>query len=326
MSELLSVVVPIYNVEKYLDRCVLSILNQTYQNIEVILVDDGSPDNCPEICDKWAAQDARIQVIHKPNGGLSDARNAGLDVATGKYIAFVDSDDTIHPEMYATMIAQMEDTNARIACCGRYKVYGKKKIAAQNSKEKLTMTASEAIGRLLEGVVINEASWDKVYDRKLFKEIRFPKGEINEDLPIMPILFSKAKTIVHVGECYYNYFQNPGSITRTGYSDKMKVYIPHLQEVEKFIRGNYPELENALSTLMARYSCAMLYKIIDGPNQKRIYADDYAWYWKTFKDCVWPYIMNNAINKKDRILALAMRLGFGGLVSKLRILIKSSGK
>lgn len=323
MSELLSVVVPIYNVEKYLDRCVLSILNQTYQNIELILVDDGSPDNCPEICDKWKAQDDRIQVVHKPNGGLADARNAGFEAATGKYIAFVDGDDTVCPEMYSEMIARMEQTGAKIACCGKNKIYGTKTTQTQNSSRELIMTASEAIGRLLEGVSIDESACDKVFVRDLFDEIRFPKGEINEDLPIMPELFSRAGKIVHVAACYYNYFQNPGSITRSGYSAKMHVYIVHLTDIENFIRENYPELERSLSLLKARYTCSMLYRICD---EKKLYASDYDWYRKTFNSCVLPYIMDDNISKKNRILALAMRMGFGNLVSKLNALRKSYRK
>ena len=323
MSELLSVVVPIYNVEKYLDRCVLSILNQTYQNIELILVDDGSPDNCPEKCDKWKMQDTRIRVIHKPNGGLADARNAGLDVATGKYIAFVDSDDTIHPEMYAVMISKMEQNGAQIACCGKNKIYPDKLISTQNRKTELIMTASEAIGRLLEGVSIDESACDKVFVRSLFEGIRFPKGETNEDLPIMPGVFSEAKKVVHVAANYYNYFQNPGSITRSGYSSKMHVYISHLTNVENFIQEKYPELKQSLSILKARYACAMLYRIKD---EKKKYASDYMWYRKAFNESVWPYITNNAISKKNRILALAMRMGFGNLVSKMNALIKSHRK
>ena len=112
MGELISVIIPIYNVEAYLDECIASVIAQTYSNLEIILVDDGSPDNCPQMCDEWAAKDSRIRVIHKENGGLSDARNAGIDIATGEYIAFVDSDDWIVPEMYEKMLAALKTENA----------------------------------------------------------------------------------------------------------------------------------------------------------------------------------------------------------------------
>ena len=117
MGELISVIIPIYNVEAYLDECVQSILSQTHKQLEIILVDDGSPDGCPAMCDAWAEKDSRIRVIHKENGGLSDARNVGIDAATGDYIAFVDSDDWIVPEMYEKMLAALKKENADICAC-----------------------------------------------------------------------------------------------------------------------------------------------------------------------------------------------------------------
>ena len=114
---MISVIVPIYNVEKYVNKCVGSIVNQTYTNLEIILVDDGSPDRCPEICDEWAKKDSRIKVIHKKNGGLSDARNAGMKIASGDYIAFVDSDDWIAPEMYERLLMAIKNDNSDIAAC-----------------------------------------------------------------------------------------------------------------------------------------------------------------------------------------------------------------
>ena len=115
---LISVIVPIYKVEEYLDRCVESLINQTYKNLEIILVDDGSPDNCPQMCEAWAQKDSRIKVVHKENGGLSDARNAGFEVATGDIISFIDSDDWIEPEMFETMLSQMEKDDSDIVSCG----------------------------------------------------------------------------------------------------------------------------------------------------------------------------------------------------------------
>ena len=117
-SELISIIVPVYRVEPYLDRCVQSIVDQTYQNLEIILVDDGSPDNCPAMCDAWAAKDSRVKVIHKENGGLSDARNAGLAAAAGEYIGFVDSDDWISPDMYRLLYENMAEHGSDVSACG----------------------------------------------------------------------------------------------------------------------------------------------------------------------------------------------------------------
>ena len=126
--DLISVVIPVYKVEKFLNECVQSVLSQTYENLQVILVDDGSPDRCGEMCDKWADKDHRIQVIHKKNGGLSDARNAGLAVAAGAYIAFVDSDDWIAPQMYEVMLKTIKEQNADIVACGIVNTYGDRQI------------------------------------------------------------------------------------------------------------------------------------------------------------------------------------------------------
>ena len=116
-AELVSVVVPVYKVERYLDKCIGSIVKQTYTNLEIILVDDGSPDNCPQMCDEWAKKDARIRVIHKENGGLSDARNAALDICTGTYVVFVDSDDYVHPEYVSYLYEMIVQHNADLAVC-----------------------------------------------------------------------------------------------------------------------------------------------------------------------------------------------------------------
>ena len=118
----ISVIVPVYKVENFLDRCVESIVGQTYENLEIILVDDGSPDNCPAMCDGWAEKDSRIRVIHKENGGVSSARNAALDIATGDYIGFVDSDDWIEPEMYSSLIQQISESGKHIALCSSFAV------------------------------------------------------------------------------------------------------------------------------------------------------------------------------------------------------------
>ena len=137
MKKKLSIVVPVYNVSQYLDRCVLSLTNQEYDNCEIILVDDGSTDDSGKKCNEWEKKDGRIRVIHKINGGLADARNAGIEIATGDYIAFVDGDDAVLPEMYKKMILEIENNNAEIACCGKQKIYDNNKIIiTQNIGEK----------------------------------------------------------------------------------------------------------------------------------------------------------------------------------------------
>lgn len=137
MDKLISVIVPIYNVEKYLTKCIESIINQTYENLEIILVDDGSPDNCPIICDEYAKRDSRVKVIHKKNGGLSDARNAGLDIATGEYIMFIDSDDFVEIDMMESMMNNMIDNNVDLVVCNIKYIYDNSEKVKYNQKDKV---------------------------------------------------------------------------------------------------------------------------------------------------------------------------------------------
>jgi len=324
MSDLLSIIVPIYNVEKYLERCISSIVAQSYANTEIILVDDGSSDGSGAICDSWKKRDARIKVIHKINGGLADARNAGIDCASGEYIAFIDGDDSVEPEMYEVMIAEMEACDAKIACCGKRKKYVTgKEVLTQNCEKKMVFKVSDALGKLLEGSFIDESACDKVFKRSLFEGIRFPKGEINEDIPIMPHIFAQSENVVHVGKAFYNYHQNVGSITRSGYSVKMHVHIEHMQIVKEYIIQNYPELEESLMMLLGRYSCSLLYRLYAEPKGKKIFHSDYQWYRSTFRSVYHVYVQNESLSLKDKILAQGMYYGWGRLLSRLNKLRKA---
>ena len=162
--DLISVIVPVYNVEKYLDKCIQSIVDQTYTNLEIILVDDGSPDNSGAICDEWAEKDNRIKVIHKANGGLSDARNAGLDIATGEYIAFVDSDDYIELDFYDKLYNVIKATNCDISICNLRKVYENNNVSVNNCDtfEITEYSTTEAMSALIDDK-IRQVVWNKLY-------------------------------------------------------------------------------------------------------------------------------------------------------------------
>ena len=166
MGELISVIIPIYNVEAYLDECIASVIAQTYSNLEIILVDDGSPDNCPQMCDEWAAKDSRIRVIHKENGGLSDARNAGIDIATGEYIAFVDSDDWIEPEMYEIMLAALKNENADICACNILSCFPERRNA-WGCEEYTVGGSAEILSLLYRDTAYPVSALNKLYHRKL---------------------------------------------------------------------------------------------------------------------------------------------------------------
>lgn len=215
MAEI-SIIVPVYNVEKYLENCIESILNQTFKDFELILVDDGSTDNSGKICDIYEKKDSRIKVIHKNNGGLSSARNTGLDIACGKYVGFVDSDDSIHPKMYEVLYNLIEKYKSDISCCNYKYTYD---ISNQNHEELnlnevIEMSNIEAIEKLYDkdlGVRLVVA-WNKLYHKRLFENIRYEIGRIHEDEFIAHRILYRCKKIVYINNELYYYLQRKDSI------------------------------------------------------------------------------------------------------------------
>lgn len=222
MKELISVIVPIYKVEKYLDRCITSIVNQTYSKLEIILVDDGSPDNCPAICDTWAEKDDRITVIHRKNGGLSAARNSGIDKAKGAYIALVDSDDFIAADFIETLYRACKDTDSDMAQCRYEYVAGDTLTKEKETVEPTeTFTGKEMIGGMSwKDGAYNVVAWNKLYKRELFQGIRYPEGRIHEDEATTHKLFYQAKKVAFVYRYLYGYYTGGSSITRDNFSLK----------------------------------------------------------------------------------------------------------
>lgn len=324
-STRISVIVPVYKVEKYLNECVTSITNQTYQNMEIILVDDGSPDNCPEMCDSWAQKDNRITVIHKTNGGLSSARNAGIDIATGKYLSFVDSDDTIEKDMLKTMFLAAQKYNAEIVCCGRKLIVSENDIRPMHCilGEKI-YTSEEAMSEVLLGRDIEEAAWDKLYRAELFQNIRYPVGEINEDIPIIGPLLSQCHIIVHVGKAFYNYRLNPNSITKSCYTEKKSVYLKHMQQVQQYVSEHFPRLNNETEFFLARYAYAALLEMEMNEQTVQNYKKDYKNYKKILSQNYHTYCKSEMLSLKTRVQSQLILWGLYGpiLRAKKRIVKK----
>lgn len=235
MNDLISIIVPVYNVEKYINKCIESIVNQTYKNLEIILVDDGSPDNCPKMCDDWAEKDSRIKVIHKTNGGLSDARNAGLSVASGDYIAFIDSDDFIEIDFYEKLYNVIKDTNCDISICNLKMVYESKNII-DNTSDTLKITqysTIEAMSALIDDI-IRQVVWNKLYKADVIKNILFDVGKYHEDEFWSYKAIGAANKIAAIDYTGYNYLQRSESIMGNGYS------LKRLDAVEaKCLRQDY---------------------------------------------------------------------------------------
>mgnify|MGYP002546680899 CR=1 FL=1 len=222
---LISVIVPVYKVEKYLDECVESIVNQTYRNLEIILVDDGSPDNCPQICDDWAKKDERIRVIHKENGGLSSARNAGLDVCKGEYIAFVDSDDFIHRDYVFKMAEKAFSMNVELVICDYARVDAESHIVKENANlnvhiEKELLSQKD----LYDELCIYNPWWsisagNKLYKRNLFKNLCFLNGKLCEDAFFIHHLYEKVENACYIKCPLYYYRYTPNSIMMRPYNE-----------------------------------------------------------------------------------------------------------
>ncbi|WP_270568128.1 glycosyltransferase, partial [Clostridium beijerinckii] len=237
----LSIIVPIYNVERYLDKCIDSILNQSFKDFELILVDDGSPDKCGDICNSYSKLDRRIKVIHKQNGGLSSARNAGLDIAVGEYIAFVDSDDWINGDMYDTLYCIAKENNADIVQCRFKKVYNDIEEYVEISKKVNIIDKIEALTNLIaygEMHVQSVVTWNKIYKRMLFDDIRFPQGKIHEDEFTTYKFFYKSKKIVLCDDELYYYRQVDNSIMNTKFNKKRLDYLDALEEMYNFFKQN----------------------------------------------------------------------------------------
>ncbi len=223
MQDLITLIVPIYMVEPYLNRCIKSLVTQTYQNLEIILVDDGSKDNCPAICDAWAKKDSRIRVIHRKNGGLSAARNSGIDAAKGEYLAFVDSDDFVSEEFIETLYQACKQTGSLIAQC-RYEYVDGDKMT--KDKEEVTEPMEVYSGKeMIKGMswrdgAYNVVAWNKLYHKSLFESVRYPKGRIHEDEATTHKLFYQAERVAFVYRFLYGYYTGGTSITRDKFSKK----------------------------------------------------------------------------------------------------------
>ncbi len=218
---MISVVIPVYNVEKFLDRCIKSILDQTYSNLEIILVDDGSTDHSGEICDKYQIADNRVRVIHKKNGGLSDARNVGIDIASGEYIAFVDGDDFVHPEMYDILLSNLIRTNSDLACCEMYNYEETQENLNRDIENKCTVVVGQQIVQQLERLdVVTVSACNKLYKRELFDNCRYPIGRLHEDQWVIHrILFQTRRMVKTEAKLYYYVVRN-NSITKTKITEK----------------------------------------------------------------------------------------------------------
>ena len=247
---MISVIVPVYRVESYLEKCLDSITGQTYTDLEILLIDDGSPDRCGEICDRYAAVDHRIQVFHTENHGLSAARNLGLEHAEGDYIGFVDSDDWIEANMYECLLRAVKENDADIGVCGRFMEYPKKtEIISPSLGVFIQKQAVEALARL----EIRNAVWDKIWKRECFTDIRFPDGRVYEDSATTYRFFLQAEKVVCISETLYHYRIRTDSISHDGQLNHLIDYFKSTKDEYEAFAYNAPFMNNEICRILSSH-------------------------------------------------------------------------
>ncbi|MDU4862754.1 MAG: glycosyltransferase [Terrisporobacter othiniensis] len=301
----ISVVVPIYNTQEYLVRCIESVLNQTFKDIEIILVNDGSTDESGIICNQYSEKYKNVKVIHKLNGGLSDARNEGIKVATGDYIGFVDSDDIIEKEMYKVLYSLCIQYNADISTCLFESIeYGKKSNKTYSNKVSI-FTNKEAVKNTYEGTISGYSVCNKLYKRELLNEIKFPKGRIYEDASILYKLYMNSNRVVYIESALYKYVRREGSITKSMFSDKRFDIVSMFEEKYNYMSINYPEMCEKIKSM---YYISLRNIIIDIVNENSI-KENYKSI-KRVSEIIRSELMyilkNTLISRQHKILAIIL--------------------
>lgn len=235
-EELISIIIPVYNVEKYLEKCINTIINQTYINIEVILVNDGSTDKSLNICNEFKEKDKRIKIINKKNGGLSDARNAGIKNAHGKYICFIDSDDYIHEKYVEELYNLIVKNNSQIAVCNFERVDEEGRCLSTNNIIAEVISGKKTIEKLSnkEFAPVGVVVWNKLYDINLFENIKYPIGKIHEDAFVIYKLYYLAEKVAITSKSLYYYRKVPTSIMNKKFNLKRLDILQALEERVKF--------------------------------------------------------------------------------------------
>lgn len=305
MQPKISVIVPIFKVEDYLPRCVESIINQKYKNLEIILVDDGSTDSCPVLCDEYAKKDDRIIVIHKENGGLSDARNAGMKIATGEYISFIDSDDYIANDYFSNLYETMQSQKSDIVECSVVKFYGDDNFDDYTDDLSIcNYSTQDGLSALIAEKPFRQHVWNKLYKTSLVFDILFPVGKLNEDEFWTYQIFGRAKKVTKINKTMYYYFQRESSIMGNTYNLRRLDVLEGKANRQVYIENNFPKLSTQakidfIASCIFAYQCVLKYM---KKNEKKEALMKINQYRKSYK------LSDDDIKKVDKSLAKWLRL------------------
>ena len=282
-NELISIIVPVYNTQKYLKRCIRTILEQTYTNLEVILVDDGSSDGSGKICDEFAKKDNRVIVVHKENEGQGVARNVALDIARGDLIGFVDSDDYILPDMYMSLYSAMKQYNADMSVCAVINDHIIKKTAMHTLPNPKTYNTKELLVSYISEPFVRAIMPNKLFKKELWEGIRFSRSVAREDEELLYKVYSRCNKAVHIGTAKYIQFIRPNSLEQSKFSDAKLSTIDSTRNIKEYVISNYPDSEIYTQLWMARSYFGTMEDIMTSSNHKN-YRDSYYTIKKMLED------------------------------------------
>lgn len=305
-TELISIIVPVYNVERYLEKCIDSIIDQTYKNLEIILVDDGSTDKSGEICDLYAKKDNRVRVFHKRNGGLASARNKGLEVAGGKYIGFVDSDDYIASDMYESLHRYMRE-DVDVVSCGIIRIdRSGHKTQTCCAKEMVCFDNMQSLRELLCRHYLEFSACDKLFKRDVIGEIRFPNRRVCEDFPFTWSVVKGCNKIINIGESKYYYIYRENSISRKKFYTRRIDYVLFARDILKDVSVSYPMLRREAELLYVTNIMEIIRQINENPD-KSSYESIRKRLVKVIKRMVILIIFNPLIRREQKIESIILR-------------------
>ncbi len=306
MRPLISVILPIYNVEQFLPRCIESVCRQTYDNIEIILVDDGSKDNCYNICEEYAAKDNRIKVLHKVNGGLSDARNKGSQIARGQYITFIDSDDYVTDTYVEYLYSLIEKYHTRMSLCTHTVVFesGSNIVYGNGLDEELS--SETCLERMLYDDVINTSAWAKLYETEMVKKFPYPVGKLFEDIATTYKFFIECGSIACGYESQYFYMLRSTSIVYQKFNTKKLELLEMTDAMASDVIKKFPQLETAVKRrqLYARFSTLNQFQNTKGYKDEKKQLISYI---RKNKGCV---MGNPKAPKRDKLAVMALSFGY----------------
>ena len=310
MNDKVGILIPIYNTGDNLEKCLESVINQSYHKLEIILVDDGSDDNTPDICDKFAKKDSRIKVFHTNNNGVACARNFAINNCKSKYITFVDSDDYIDEDYIETLYKLQKKYNADIVSCDLEFCYDYNQRLKKGNKKPRVLTNEEAMVKIMYGKEISNGPTCKLFKKELFKDIEFPKEMIYEDLCIMYKIIAKTNIVVTIPDKKYYYYQRRDSITHQNFSEKKLFILTIVREIEIYMTKEYPKLIKPMKYMILS-RCLDVASII--PLFDKKYKKERLIVWKNIKTHRKIVFFDNNTNSYIKILIMFSLFGIIGI-------------